>query len=1375
MINLLEIPNAEFLLNDSNTFLDSLTIDPILALTNIFIGTDGDDNFVGGDGTDIFFGSRGNDALDGGLGVDVVSYFALDQAITLKALGVVDKGADGIDQLTNIEIIIGAEGQINVIDGTVPGEGSSAFVVDLSQESLTVTNIPVQGDVDFQVIEFVDVIGTDNDDSITGDEKDNFLDGRGGNDVIYGLAGDDTIFGGSGDDTINGNQDNDLIHGEKILAPGRFPPFSPISSNDSISGGSGNDTIDGGEGNDTISGGTGNDLIYGDSSNLFLPAGSNIVEPANNLSSETEALSIFLPFGNDDRIFGGNGRDTIHGGAGNDSIFGGSGNDLIYGDSSGLFLTVGTSLEEATPLVTDENIAFSIFFPSNNDRISGGRGRDTIYGGNGFDSISGDSGDDDIFGGSDNDTIEGGSGDDLIYGDNRSPQFSFNPEFIVEETSSSLNNEIIEFPIAPPPPPPFLLFPTSNDKISGGNGNDTIYGGDGSDSISGGSGNDLIYGDFDSLIVFPVTLDNISDNSAILIDDTIFLPGSLLDDTISGGIGDDTIFGGSGNDRIIGGEGNDSINGGSGEDTADYSSITEAITLKALGIVDKGTFGTDQLTDIEIIIGAEGQINVIDGTVSGAGSSAFVVDLSQESLTVTNIPVQGDVEFEVIEFVNVIGTDNDDSITGDEKDNFLEGRGGDDVIDGLSGDDTILGGIGNDTISGDDGNDRIFGDTTINGVGIIPVDSSPLVDPLDTSTSFIFFLINNDSISGGLGNDTIDGGVGNDTISGGSGNDVIYGDSSDLFLSIAANFEESANNPSNEAEAFSIFFPLEDNDSIFGGSGRDTIYGGVGNDTISGGNGHDLIYGDIDPTQFLFNPGFIFEEADNNSSDEIINIPIDPIFPTDDDSISGGNGNDTIYGGVGNDTISGDNGDDLIYGDFDTSILLNNSNNDILFQFVGPFDDRILGGNGDDTIYGGGGSDTISGDSGDDLIYGDNPPPQSPFNPGFIFAEADSSLNNEIIIDVPIFPPAPIFPLSDDSISGGDGDDTIYGGNGNDNISGDSGDDNINGGSDDDTIEGGSGDDTIEGGSGDDTIEGDSGNDLIYGDAPPFQFLNFPPQITFTPVIPVDINFGDFEEGILISDGLIIDPPNFPPFVPPSTKDHISGGSGDDTIYGGDGNDTISGDSGNDLIYGDNLLPEFPEFIPSPLPFNAENMFELASNQSSDATNMFFFELASNQSINTAAMSSLLIAVSNNDIISGGSGDDTIFGGIGSDQIDGGEGNDELIGVDTTTLNPGVFERDILTGGQGADSFILGNEITAFYQSSTSNGANNFADITDFESGVDTIQLNGNINDYFLTPGTTPQTFTSIFINNGTAGFDPSDDLIATVDNGFELSDLVFV
>ncbi|MFM6608115.1 MAG: lectin-like protein, partial [Dolichospermum sp.] len=46
------------------------------------------------------------------------------------------------------------------------------------------------------------------------------------------------------------------------------------------------------------------------------------------------------------------------------------------------------------------------------------------------------------------------------------------------------------------------------------------------------------------------------------------------------------------NDTIIGSTGDDTINGGLGSDTVNYSSLTEAITLLAGGIVNKGSFGT---------------------------------------------------------------------------------------------------------------------------------------------------------------------------------------------------------------------------------------------------------------------------------------------------------------------------------------------------------------------------------------------------------------------------------------------------------------------------------------------------------------------------------------------------------------------------------------------------------------------------------------------------------------------------------------------------------------------------------------------------------------------------------------------------------------
>lgn len=57
------------------------------------------------------------------------------------------------------------------------------------------------------------------------------------------------------------------------------------------------------------------------------------------------------------------------------------------------------------------------------------------------------------------------------------------------------------------------------------------------------------------------------------------------------------------------------------------------------------------------------------------------------------------------------------------------------------------------------------------------------------------------------------------------------------------------------------------------------------------------------------------------------------------------------------------------------------------------------------------------------------------------------------------------------------------------------------------------------------------------------------------------------------------------------------------------------------------------------------------------------------------------------DKITGGDGHDEIFGGKGSDVLIGGKGNDKLIGGDDT-------EADILKGGAGYDTYLVGNEDT---------------------------------------------------------------------------------
>ncbi|MDD5277906.1 MAG: calcium-binding protein, partial [Methylovulum sp.] len=104
------------------------------------------------------------------------------------------------------------------------------------------------------------ILGSQNDDTITGSD---FVD------VISGNAGDDTINGGLGDDTINGNDGNDILNGEAGV--------------DTINGGAGNDTITGGAAGDILTGGTGADtFVY-----------ASATESNNNTATTSDTITDF--------------------------------------------------------------------------------------------------------------------------------------------------------------------------------------------------------------------------------------------------------------------------------------------------------------------------------------------------------------------------------------------------------------------------------------------------------------------------------------------------------------------------------------------------------------------------------------------------------------------------------------------------------------------------------------------------------------------------------------------------------------------------------------------------------------------------------------------------------------------------------------------------------------------------------------------------------------------------------------------------------------------------------------------------------------------------------------------------------------------------
>ncbi|MEL7036717.1 MAG: calcium-binding protein [Cyanobacteria bacterium J06592_8] len=206
--------------------------------------------------------------------------------------------------------------------------------------------------------------------------------------------------------------------------------------------------------------------------------------------------------------------------------------------------------------------------------------------------------------------------------------------------------------------------------------------------------------------------------------DLIF--GLQSDDFLVAGGGDDYLFGGSGNDlsfgengndtftqwsgnKFVDGTGNDTLVGGAGTDKVDYSFLGQPVTLEAAGQINKGSAGTDQIFEVEEIVGAIGEKNAIDGS-TGTGTASFDVNLFDQELAVLGLPF-GDLKFSIENFVEVKGTPNNDKITGDNNPNTLNGQAGDDEVFGLGGNDNVRGGAGDDLLRGDAGNDTVRGGT----------------------------------------------------------------------------------------------------------------------------------------------------------------------------------------------------------------------------------------------------------------------------------------------------------------------------------------------------------------------------------------------------------------------------------------------------------------------------------------------------------------------------------------------------------------------------------------------------------------------------------------------------------------------------------------
>lgn len=373
--------------------------------------------------------------------------------------------------------------------------------------------------------------------------------------------------------------------------------------------------------------------------------------------------------------------------------------------------------------------------------------------------------------------------------------------------------------------------------------------------------------------------------------------------------------------------------------------------------------------------------------------------------------------------------------------------------------------------------------------------------------------------------------------------------------------------------------------------------------------------------------------------------------------------------------IHGLGGDDILTGGADNDYLYGEAGNDTLV------------GNGDnDVLDGGAGIDTMRGGTGDDTYVVDNASDQVVewINEGYDLVKSSAysytlsnNVENLLLIDQ-------AYEGSGNSggnnISGSNADNRLQGWGGNDLIYGYGGKDRIFGGEGADSLNGGDGDDYIRAysdtassygdGNYQDTLNGGTGNDSLFAGE------------------GADLLIGEADNDFLASGK-------------DSQADILVGGYGSDTYFiQGAAAIREDADGGIDMVYTE--LDNYS--LPEPVSYlNVENL-TLGANVINGSGNSLSNTLWGNANNNR------LDGKAKGDVLFGYDGADTLIGGDGNDFMDGGNNDDVLNGYNSALSGVDDIEIDYLTGGGGADRFLLGGDYSYY-----SVGANSdFAVILDY-------------------------------------------------------------
>jgi len=228
----------------------------------------------------------------------------------------------------------------------------------------------------------------------------------------------------------------------------------------------------------------------------------------------------------------------------------------------------------------------------------------------------------------------------------------------------------------------------------------------------------------------------------------------------------------------------------------------------------------------------------------------------------------------------------------------------------------------------------------------------------------------------------------------------------------------------------------------------------------------------------------------------------------------------------------------------------------------------------------------------------------------------------------------------------------------------------------------------------------------------------------------VNLTLPDEVERVTVVDvnGLLIDGNDFANFVEGGDgndslwgaggNDTLEGAGGNDTLDGGTGVDSMLGGDGSDLYYVDDALDEVIETgNAAPLAGGPAGLDSFTDTVVAAVTysleDVQFVENLTLSGTATQGTGNLL-----NNVITGNSLANTLAGLGGADTLVGSTGKDTLSGGSGADVLRGSGGGDRLTGEAGADTFEFANAL---------NASSNVDRITDFASGVDTIQLDRTI------------------------------------------------